>query len=1003
MTALAPLWHSSPGRRLAGGLFAILLSASAARATTRYVSPAGVDAPECSNPAQACATINYAIGQASPGDAVSLAAGTYAEDVTVDRSLTIFGPAASLARVLPATVNPNPSGCSGSLCPGSTAVFRIQANNVAIHDLTVDGNNANLPPSGYLSNGINVDARDGIEEDYNAAGYPFSGLTIHHAVVQNIYARGIQANDDPAFDFHDNSVVNVDGDPAYSIAVFASHGSGVIHNNVVTLAADAISSNWSHGIQFLDNTITQSASGIHTDNSGGDGGNTPADVIRGNTVSNGVPADGAYGIFLFVPYVPPLVDGNNISNVNVGLAVFGGPFAPGILSSPPLLQNNLVVGPGPASSSVGVYLTTDTLGYGATDAEASVVSNGIVGWGTGIQIVETVDSGSGQQRYFSADASSNRIAGNGVGLDNSLSLSPRYTIENWWGCNYGPGAGGAGCVGTANDTTGSGITFDPWLTLGLSAEPASVAMGADSAVTARMTIDSNGNDTSAFGHVPDGTPVVYTASPLGGIWPISDGTASGVGYATFDAGQIGGGSQLTGTVDGQTLTTAVTVECTNPPVAPAISGPAIACAGSGLTLLAEPGDDDGYQWFLNGNPIPGAVASSCDIFSAGPGDAGSYTVVGTVGACSSAPSAPFTLSVAAITLSPAELPGGSVGIAYSQTITASGGTAPYTFSMSGALPPGLALTSTGVVSGTPTTAGSYTFAVMATDSQGCFGTHTYTLDVVALAVVSVSPNCGPASGATTVTITGSNFHAGASVKFLDVPATNVVVIDSGTIQADAPSSAPGAVGDVKVTNPDGNSATAVNAWGYDFLDVPSGNPFHTFVCDLVRNHITAGCGAGDYCPATSILRNQMAVFVTKAIHSASYTPPPATGTMFSDVPANAFGAAFIEEARREGVMGAGEDTICGAGLFCPSDAVTRLSMAYLLLRGEHGGSYTPPSANCATFPFVDVPCPSTDADFVAELVAEGITGGCDSTHYCPGNPVIRAQMAVFLTVTFSLP
>ncbi len=124
--------------------------------------------------------------------------------------------------------------------------------------------------------------------------------------------------------------------------------------------------------------------------------------------------------------------------------------------------------------------------------------------------------------------------------------------------------------------------------------------------------------------------------------------------------------------------------------------------------------------------------------------------------------------------------------------------------------------------------------------------------------------------------------------------------------------------------------------------------------------------------------------------------------MFTDVPANAFGAAFIEEAGREGVMGVGEDTSCGAGKFCPTDAVTRLSMAYILLRGEHGGSYVPPAANCGTFPFVDVTCPSTDANYVAELVTEGVTAGCDATHYCPANPVTRAQMAVFLTVTFSL-
>ncbi|MFN8176309.1 MAG: Ig domain-containing protein [bacterium] len=81
-----------------------------------------------------------------------------------------------------------------------------------------------------------------------------------------------------------------------------------------------------------------------------------------------------------------------------------------------------------------------------------------------------------------------------------------------------------------------------------------------------------------------------------------------------------------------------------------------------------------------------------------------------------------------ITLSPAALPAGSVGTPYSQTITASGGTTPYTFAVTaGTLPPGLALAAGGVLSGTPTTAGSSTFTVTATDSASCQGQLAYTL------------------------------------------------------------------------------------------------------------------------------------------------------------------------------------------------------------------------------------------------------------------------------------
>jgi hypothetical protein len=86
-----------------------------------------------------------------------------------------------------------------------------------------------------------------------------------------------------------------------------------------------------------------------------------------------------------------------------------------------------------------------------------------------------------------------------------------------------------------------------------------------------------------------------------------------------------------------------------------------------------------------------------------------------------------------ITIAPATLPNGAVGVAYSQTLTPSGGTAPYTFTVTGgALPPGLALSTAGVVSGTPTTAGTFNVTIRATDVNGCFASVTYAIVVAAV-------------------------------------------------------------------------------------------------------------------------------------------------------------------------------------------------------------------------------------------------------------------------------
>ena len=71
-----------------------------------------------------------------------------------------------------------------------------------------------------------------------------------------------------------------------------------------------------------------------------------------------------------------------------------------------------------------------------------------------------------------------------------------------------------------------------------------------------------------------------------------------------------------------------------------------------------------------------------------------------------------------VTVAPTTLPAPTVGVAYSQTITATGGSGSYTFSVSaGALPNGLALSPGGVLSGTPTASGSFAFTLRATDTS----------------------------------------------------------------------------------------------------------------------------------------------------------------------------------------------------------------------------------------------------------------------------------------------
>ena len=92
----------------------------------------------------------------------------------------------------------------------------------------------------------------------------------------------------------------------------------------------------------------------------------------------------------------------------------------------------------------------------------------------------------------------------------------------------------------------------------------------------------------------------------------------------------------------------------------------------------------------------------------------------------------------------------------------------------------------------------------------------YTYDSVPT-VTAVSPSAGPTAGGTLVTITGTHLVAGATVAFGANPATNVTVVNSGSITATAPASSAGAV-DVTVTTAGGTSATG-NADHYTY-DAP---------------------------------------------------------------------------------------------------------------------------------------------------------------------------------------
>ena len=83
-----------------------------------------------------------------------------------------------------------------------------------------------------------------------------------------------------------------------------------------------------------------------------------------------------------------------------------------------------------------------------------------------------------------------------------------------------------------------------------------------------------------------------------------------------------------------------------------------------------------------------------------------------------------------LTITTTSLPGGTTGSAYGAALSASGGTSPYTWSVSaGSLPAGISLNSTGLLAGTPTSVGSSSFTVKVTDSASATATQGLSLTV----------------------------------------------------------------------------------------------------------------------------------------------------------------------------------------------------------------------------------------------------------------------------------
>ena len=215
---------------------------------------------------------------------------------------------------------------------------------------------------------------------------------------------------------------------------------------------------------------------------------------------------------------------------------------------------------------------------------------------------------------------------------------------------------------------------------------------------------------------------------------------------------------------------------TTPPISLLISTTSLPTGVTGqaysATLSAMGGNPPTSSdiWSLvAGSLPPGLSLSAAGAITGNPTSAGTFPFVADVmdtGTPQHTASRQLSITVdSPVVITTPALPSAAPGALYTQVVAVTGGVPPYTWTSTGTLPPGLTLSSTtGVISGVPTTAGTYSFTVNVSDSLGIFATASYTI-VVSTTVAQ--------PGQVAFVVQPSNVVGGQAIS----PAVQVQVLD----------------------------------------------------------------------------------------------------------------------------------------------------------------------------------------------------------------------------------
>ena len=394
---------------------------------------------------------------------------------------------------------------------------------------------------------------------------------------------------------------------------------------------------------------------------------------------------------------------------------------------------------------------------------------------------------------------------------------------------------------TLNASTGK-LSGTP-TTAGTSAFTVKVTDAAAQTATQATSLTIVSGPGLSFAAPPDGevgATYSYTLTASGGTGPYAWSVSSGALPAgiTLDSstGKLSGTPTTAGTSNPTIkVTDAAGQSATEATSLTIISGPSLSFpvspdgeVGAAYShTLTVTGGTAPYAWSVSAGSLPDGITlnASSGLLSGTPTTAGksSFTVMVTDAAGQTATRATSLTVIAGPTLSFAAPPDGEVGAAYSHTLTVSGGTAPYTWSVSsGSLPDGITLdAATGKLSGTPTTAGKATFTVTVTDASSQTATQATSLTVVAGPSLSFpAPPDGEVGAAYshTLTVSGGTGPYTWSVSSGTLPDGITLDDDTGKL-----SGTPTAAGtsSFTITVTDAHSQTATQATSLTIIAGPS--------------------------------------------------------------------------------------------------------------------------------------------------------------------------------------